>query len=237
MSGIQEAKEIMHKLHDGVEYGGGLVMSEQVQGTVDKIRTIYKGPHKAVAVMAAYLHKAMEAKRINPELLVNGQSPYKYEDIQEIFGTKTAMIVNELASEPSDKKIDPRFNRSELEVAVGQWRARNPEFLDDDLTNKEFEWMALADWAKGLSTEAQIILLAEKLQNFEVSRDKPNMKKPLEWHKEYYETRMIMCDSIREVSPQLYHQCVLTKNEGMAQLQARQAELDKEIKNRLAQNG
>lgn len=201
MSNIEKAKEVMHQLHDGVKYGGGLVMSDQVQGTVDKITSLYEGENKDAVIMAAYLHKCRETKRINP-----GQKPYALSDVKKNFGPKVAEVVSELSSEPTG---------DELKARMAAFRQENPNI---DLSDKEVEWTVLADWAKGLSKEAQAILLAEKLQNFEVSRDNPNMEKPISWHREYYNTRTIMVEAIKDVSPALYNECVKVKGQGMEAL-------------------
>ena len=37
MTELEEVKELMHHLHDGVPYHNGLTVADQVQGTVDKI--------------------------------------------------------------------------------------------------------------------------------------------------------------------------------------------------------
>ena len=57
-------------------------------------------------------------------------------------------------------------------------------------------WLEKANWAKTLSQGAKEILLAEKVLNFQISRDKPNPQKSLSWHKEYIETRSLMVDEI-----------------------------------------
>ena len=113
------------------------------------------------------------------------------------FSPAVAGIVSELLSEPEEDKTQ----------------------------TKEQQWQEKTKWAMGLSKEAQAILLAEKLQNFEISRDKPNMKKPLQWHMEYYKTRMIMVDALQKACPALHNECVNVADEGMKSLQARQAAL------------
>ena len=73
-----------------------------------------------------------------------------------------------------------------------------------------------------MSPQAQEILLAEKIMNFETSRDRPNPKKPLSWHQEYFHTRMIMVDALKDVNPQLYNIAVKTKDEGLDRIQIMQ---------------
>ena len=150
MSNVEKAKEIMHQLHDGVKYGGGLVMTDQVQGTVDKIASLYEGNNKDVVATAAYLHKCREKKRINPE-----HGPYALSDVRMIFGPKVAEIVSEVSSEPTGDVLDAKI------VAFKQ---NNPR---TGLSDKEVEWTVLADWGRGLSKEAQVILLAEKLRQID----------------------------------------------------------------------
>ena len=188
---ISKAQEVMHQHHDGVKYGGGLVMSDQVQGTVDKIDAFYNGENKEDILTAAYLHKCLEKKRVNPELLI----PYTLTDVEKNFGPKVAAIVSEISSEP---------HGDALKAQIASFKESNPE---TDLTDKQIEWTILSDWAKGLSKETQVILLAEKLQNYEVSLKNPNSEKPVSWHREYYETRQIMVEAIKDASPALYKQC------------------------------
>ncbi|MBR4927276.1 MAG: hypothetical protein IKY98_03005 [Alphaproteobacteria bacterium] len=178
------------RLHEGVVYGGGMVMLDQVKGTTDLVKkhSALTGEEKEIAVCAALLHKCFEKKRI-----AEGVSPLTMDQVKQIAGAKVLSVIQELASEPED----------ESKTKVEQWKEK-------------------AEWAKTLSPQAQEILLAEKIMNFETSRDKPNPKKPLAWHQEYFQTRMIMVDAVKDVNPQLYNIAVKTKNEGLNKILALQ---------------
>lgn len=178
------------RLHEGVTYGGGMVMLDQVKGTtelVQKHSTLDK-EDKEVAVCASLLHKCFETKRI-----AEGVSPLTPEQIKQIAGPKVLSVIQELMTEPED----------------------------ENKTKKE-QWEEKAEWAKTLSPQAQEILLAEKIMNFQTSRDKPNPKKPLSWHQEYFQTRMILVDSLKDVNPELYKIAVQTKDEGLKKIVAMQ---------------
>ncbi len=192
---IEYAKILASRLHKDVVYGGGLNMLNQVQRTAELVS---KSGADEATVIAAWLHKCQEAKRISPEA-----APLELDFVRKHFGDKVAQIVKEVSSEPEEKE--------------GQ-------------TKKE-QWEEKSEWAKGLSKEAQTILLAEKVCNFEVSRDKPNPKKPLPWHLEYFDTRMIMVNQIGKANPYLKELAVKTKEEGIQAIQAKlalQKALDKQ---------
>ena len=197
---LSRARKTAKSWHDGVVYGGGLVMTDQVFGTAKKIEQFYDGPHKEEVLLAAYLYKAREKNRLNDatkKAMDNGTADNSNIKIAKAFSPIVARIVDELLSEPAEDKTQ----------------------------TKEQQWQEKTKWALDLSREAQAILLAEKLQNFEISRDKPNMKKPLQWHMEYYKTRMIMVDALQKACPALHNECVNVADEGVKSLQARQAAL------------
>lgn len=108
--------------------------------------------------------------------IADGQKPLSIYDVKKQFGTKVAQIVSELASEPDE----------------------NPDFTKTQL------WEDKTKWASTLSKEAQEILLAEKICNFETSCNKPNPKKEPAWHIDYFKTRMIMVEALKDVNPKLY---------------------------------
>lgn len=116
-----------------------------------------------------------------------GVQPMTMDEVEKYTNKDVRKIVEELASEPEEDK-----NQTKME-----------------------QWKVKAKWAKKLSPAAQEILLAEKIQNFEVSRDKPNLKKPLEWHMEYFQTRMLLVEAIKNTNGVLYRKALQTKNEGM----------------------
>ena len=131
--------------------------------------------------------------------IAEGVAPLTPNDVKKIAGEKVLSVIQELASEPEDKN----------KTKMGQWEEK-------------------AQWSKGLSHQAQEILLAEKIMNFEVSRDKPNPSKPLSWHQEYFQTRMLMVDALKEVNPTLYHIAVQTKNEGLYKIAMMQKNMGKQ---------
>ena len=178
------------RLHDGVVYGGGMVMLDQVKGTADLVKkhSALTGTKKEIAVCAALLHKCFEKKRIAEDV-----APLTMEQVCEIAGPKVLSVIQELTTEPEDE------NKTKVE-----------------------QWKEKADWSKTLSPQAQEILLAEKIMNFETSRDKPNPKKPLSWHQEYFQTRMILVDALKDVNHELYNIAVKTKNEGLNKITAMQ---------------
>ncbi len=141
---------------------------------------------------------ALLHKCFEEKRIAQGVNPLSLDDVERLAGPQVRSIVAELASEPEDK------NKSKIE-----------------------QWKEKAEWAKGLSSEAQEILLAEKIMNFRVSRDKPNPNKPLSWHKEYYETRMLMVDALYETNPLLHRMATQTRDEGMFKIQALQTALAK----------
>ena len=206
------AEKRAHSWHDGVVYGGGLVMTEQVLGTAQNIGEYYNGSNQWETWLAAFLYKAREIKRLNPETkqaMEDDKRDNTGNATNAIFATRrdfsptVARIVSELSSEP----------------------------VENSEQTKTQQWEEKTKWAKTLSREAQAILLAEKLQNFVVSRDKPNESKPPAWHIEYYKTRMIMVEAIKGASPALYKECVKVAEEGI-KVQQDKLEKDAALKER-----
>ena len=114
--------------------------------------------------------------------------PYTTDQLRQEFNANITSIVLEVASEPPESK-----DKSKIKI-----------------------WQDKALWASQLSPEAQQILLAEKIANFETSRDKPNPKKPLSWHEEYMHTRMLLVEACKPASDVLYNQAQKTSNEALA---------------------
>lgn len=131
--------------------------------------------------------------------ITEGVAPLSNEEVAHIAGAKVAGVVAELASEPEPEGV-----------------------------TKEDEWKIKTEWAKTLSPAAQEILLAEKIMNFRVSRDKPNMKKPLAWHAEYFKTRMLMVEALKDVNPALYREAARTQKEGLEKVTALQEAIAKQ---------
>lgn len=222
------------KLHKGVVYGGGLVMLDQVVRTADVLKESLEGSEaeKSKAVCVALLHKCFEPKRIS-----EGVEPLTIEQVAHLGGAEVARVVAELATEPaeSDSMSKARayvVNEANIEKYLKDASEGVKQFFKDSLNpsiakaecpkkTKAEEWQEKAEWAKTLSPLAQQVLLAEKVVNYEVSRDRPNMKKPLSWHKEYYETRQLMVEAIKEASPELYKVACQTKAEGLKQINMR----------------
>lgn len=177
---LKKAIQNVLRWHEGVVYGGGLVMTDQLVGTACCIRDHYKGYNKNELILAALLSKAWEKKRHNEESKANPVGTTYEELKQDFIGYKVADIVKALSTEPDTK-----------------------------------DWNEMAKWASSQTQEVQTILLAEKLQNFKVSRDNPNPKKPAEWHIDYYRTRMIMVEACKQASPELYAACVKVAEEGI----------------------
>lgn len=128
--------------------------------------------------------------------IAQGVLPLTMTQVEQLAGSRVLSVIQELSTEPEDEA------KSKIE-----------------------QWQEKAEWAKNLSPQAQEILLAEKIMNFETSRDKPNPKKPLQWHQEYFQTRMIMVDVLKEVNPTLYRIAVKTKDAGLAKIAYLQKEL------------
>lgn len=115
-------------------------------------------------------------KCYNPKWIKQGISPLTMEQVEKIAGTDVRKIVEELSTEPEIKGV-----------------------------SKKEEWLRKSAWAKTLSQNAQEILLAEKVLNFQTSHDRPNPKKTLYWHKEYLDTRMLMVNEIATANKKLSH--------------------------------
>lgn len=225
-------------LHEGVTYGGGLVMLDQVIRTAKILAGHLEGSsdEKKDAVCAALLHKCYEPKRI-----AEGVQPLTIDQVAKLAGENVAKVIAELATEPAEKDSMPKARQfMAKEENIEKYLKEAPDSLkqyykqsfqaeqtnteDEQKKSKVEEWTEKSEWAKTLSPMAQQLLLAEKIVNYEVSRDRPNMKKPLSWHKEYFETRQIMVDAIKQASPMLYQIACKTKNEGMKRINAKMME-------------
>ena len=179
------------ELHAGVEYGGGLVMTNQLNGTANAIDIHYKGMDKIAVLITALLSKAWETKRHNEETKNNPNARNSYDALVEDFGKNIADNIKAMSTEPDTK-----------------------------------DWNEMAVWAEKQNSQVQAVLLAEKLQNFIVSRDKPNPKKEPAWHINYYKSRMVMVEAIREACPALYVECVKVSEQGIKAQQRKMAEME-----------
>lgn len=178
--------------HKGVEYGGGLVMTNQLNGTANAIDRHYQGKDKTDVLVTALLSKAWETKRHNEETKNNPNAGNSYEDLLKDFGQTVADNIKDMSTEPDTK-----------------------------------DWHEMAAWAQKQNPQVQAVLLAEKLQNFIVSRDNPNPKKEPAWHINYYNTRMIMVDAIKEACPELHAECVKVAAQGIEAQRRKLAEMAK----------
>ena len=183
-----------YEWHSGVEYGGGLVMTNQLNGTANAIDIHYKGEDKTEVLITALLSKAWEIKRHNETTKNNPNARNSYADLVEDFGKNIADNVKAISTEPDTK-----------------------------------DWGEMAAWAEKQNSQVQAVLLAEKLQNFIVSRDNPNPKKEPVWHINYYKTRMIMIEALREACPALYVECVKVSEQGIKAQQRKMTEIEKMV--------
>ncbi|MBR5130125.1 MAG: hypothetical protein IKV03_02750 [Alphaproteobacteria bacterium] len=180
LSKLSLAIERAFSWHKGVEYGCGLSMTNQLNGTANAIDQFYTGSDKKDILITALLSKAWEASRQNEITKNNPQSRTSYEALVEDFGNSIADNIKALSTEPDTK-----------------------------------DWHEIAMWASKQNQQVQTVLLAEKLQNFIVSRDRPNPKKSPDWHINYYNTRMIVVEALREACPALYVECVKVSEQGL----------------------
>lgn len=181
-----------YEWHAGVEYGGGLVMTNQLNGTANAIDRYYKGDDKIEVLITALLSKAWETKRQNEETKNNPNAGTSYTDLLKNFGQKVADNIADMATEPDTK-----------------------------------DWNEMAMWAKQQNPQVQAALLAEKLQNFIISRDNPNPKWEASRHINYYNTRMIMVNAIKDACPELYAECVKVAAQGIETQRTKMAEMEK----------
>ena len=188
------AIERVFEWHSGVEYGGGLVMTNQLNGTANAIDAHYTSEDKTEVLITALLSKAWESKRHNEKTKANPNARNSYEALTEDFGQKIADNIKAMSTEPDTK-----------------------------------DWHEMAEWAKKQNPQVQAVLLAEKLQNFIVSRDKPNPKKEPAWHINYYNTRMIMVDALKDVCPALHKECVMVAAQGIEAQRRKLAEMQKGV--------
>jgi (p)ppGpp synthase/HD superfamily hydrolase len=195
-------------LHGDVTYGGGLSMMDQVLSVVDFLYEALEGDDDVPGVYNATSPFATQYsvtdlivagflhKSFEAKRIHEDAEPIDNMRLEELFGEDVAAIVGDLASEPPEP---------------------------DNLSKEEL-WAEKADWAACLLAPAQMILLAEKAANFETSRDKPNPSWPLSRHQEYYETRMLMVERIKDASPTLYDVAVKIRDEGLEKIAQMNAE-------------
>ncbi|MDD3668936.1 MAG: hypothetical protein PHX68_01425 [Alphaproteobacteria bacterium] len=137
---------------------------------------------------------ALLHKCFEPKRIVQGAAPLTEGDVRRLAGDKVLSVVRELMTEPEDKT-----------------------------KSKRDQWAEKAQWAKGLSQPAREILLAEKIVNFTTSRDRPNPSKPPEWHLEYFDTRMLMVEALKDTNNTLYRIACQMKAHGVCAVSIMQA--------------
>lgn len=222
MDKLTQILDQVRVLHEGVTYGYGLSMTDQVLGTAGLVEkhSFLKGEDRENAIAAALLHKCFDKKR------VYGGQIMRSTDVEKLAGPKVLAIVKELATEPEDKS-----------------------------KSKAEQWDEKAAWAKTLSPAAQEILVAEKIMNFNTTRDRmktevmkrvgavkgiapaPKLsndpKARPAWHREYIETRTKMVEALRENNIRLYIAARRARAEAMIKLMTVEKQ-DRQIAARMA---
>lgn len=192
---VHIAQNIAHSLHAGKEYGKNSNMYEQIKGLVqvlDKYTTL-QGTEKDNLLAAAWLSKSIE-----PSKIVEGKVALTLESIAQSCGTKVADIVNELCTEEKkEKDAEKAFKQEQLDAGV------NEENLKKE--SKDTVWLKKSVDALNLSHGAREILMAEKQSNFINDADTSRTKKGYTWHIEYYMTRMLMVEALKETNLELYN--------------------------------
>ena len=202
---------IANAIHRDVFYGGGLDMLAQVQSTRKALDgTKYKDDRAITA--ATFLHKIGEKKRLNSQteaFLAEQRKTNPNYDIwgalYDYFGQPETMnpailraleIVNEIKI--FDKAVDDyeKAKIAELGEEAGKSAAQEFQvrFLSGKMTDDDRKFAPSALGGE-LSADARVVLIAEKIANFETSRDKPNTKKQPEWHRNYTLTRKAVVDA------------------------------------------
>lgn len=191
---VLKAQELAYLLHNGKEYGRNSNMYEQIKALVEVLNpyTTLQGQDKDTLLAAAWLSKSNEPSKLGPE-----QQPLSISDISSIFGADVSKIVDELCTEEKkEKEAERAYKQGQLDQGVKQ----------EDLKKepKESVWLKKSIAALTLSHGAREILMAEKQSNFINDADTTRTKKGYAWHIEYYTTRMLMVEALKDTNPQLY---------------------------------
>lgn len=104
---IEEIKEIAKKLHDGVTYGGGLKMYDQVMRCAN-IATTLDNPELTAL---AWLHKSQEVKRIN-----TGVSALTDHQILTFAGHSVLLAIQEMNSLDVLEKALEKEGKAKAEI-------------------------------------------------------------------------------------------------------------------------
>ena len=186
---VNKALKVATDLHGNVKFGKSSTMIEQLKKTLNMLDKYTELTGEEKEVLLA---AALLNKCHEPKRIDtdNGQKPWTKEDVKTHFGEKVGAIVAELMTEPDE-----------------------PEHL-----TKMEQWAIKADWAKELSVQAQQILLAEKIINYQQTRDDPTPKWSVERHKEYMNSRQLLVDAVKEASPKLYGLALETRAQAFVSL-------------------
>lgn len=188
------AEQLAHSLHEGKEYGKNSNMYEQIKCLVEVLDqyTTLQGADKENLLAAAWLSKAIESSKLAP-----GKEALTLEGITEACGHQTADIVNELCTqEKKEKDAEKAYKQIQLNAGVPEDSLRKEP--------KDSVWLKKAQDALHLSHGAREILMAEKQSNFINDADTSRAKKGYAWHIEYYMTRMLMVEALKDTNPRLY---------------------------------
>lgn len=241
MSMVEQNKGLYYatQMHDGVVYGGSMVMLDQIKemaSVIDEMSMLEPARKEAV-LNAVYLHKSFEPKRMSDEWKAKRAKEGKPaeltdEEVASIGGTRALSIIKELRTEEALEKgseeeraaILGKEKYAEYQGLV-EAAAKAGKFKTPDAEKKEREWLVKSVWAKGLSKEAKEMMLAEKIINFEtsekvvskllnprVSAEEKAKAKPVEWHKNYLRLRMMAVESVKDANPEMYKRAVRSKN-------------------------
>ena len=230
MNRLAKALELATNWHSGVVYGGGMKMLEQVLGTYAHLLENYKGADVQDVLMTALLSKAWEHKRRTLSVNIESISPELRTDahmavVEDVSNQKYSKAERDALMEKiCDTNAEATTNPDNLEKVFGKHIVDNVRAMATEPDLKD--WHAMASWASQQNSQVKAVLLAEKLQNFVVSRDKPNPKKEPAWHINYYNTRMIMVEAVKEASPELYAKCVEVAEQGITAQKAKLAEME-----------
>ena len=186
---VNKALKVATDLHGNVKFGKSSTMIKQLQKTYDMLDEYSELTGEEKEILLA---SSLLNKCHEAKRIdtENGKQPWTVKDVETHFGSKVAKVVGELMTEPDE-----------------------PEHL-----TKMQQWAIKADWAKGLSLAAQQILLAEKIINYQQTRDDPTPKWSVERHKEYMNSRQLLVDAVKEASPKLYGLALETRAQAFVSL-------------------
>lgn len=191
---IQKAKETARDLHEGKAYGKNSNMFEQIKGLVEVLDTYttLNGKEKETLIAAAWLSKSIEHSK-----LAEGKNALDVQGIQALCGNDVAEIVQQLCTEEAkEKAAEKQYKADQLAKGIAEQDVKSEP--------KDAIWLKKSIDAQGLSHASREILMAEKQSNFINDADTSKTKKGHAWHIEYYLTRMLMVEALKDTNPQLY---------------------------------